>query len=55
MARPNTPPLAVKAIAKPVSGTAQVRAVAIVAANDEATGSLVAEALQRVGATGIVA
>ena len=46
---------ALKAIAKPVSGTAQVRAVAIVAANDEATGSLVAEALQRVGATGIVA
>ena len=47
--------VALKAMATPVTGTQQVRAVAIVAANDEATGGLVAEALKRVGATGIVA
>ena len=46
---------ALKAMATPVAGTQQVREVAVVAANDEATGALVAEALERVGATGIVA
>ena len=45
---------ALKAMATPVTGSEQVRAVAIVAANDEATGTLVADALRRVGATGIV-
>ncbi len=45
---------ALKAMAAPVSGNQEVRAVAIVAANDEATGRLVADALKQVGATGIV-
>ncbi len=41
-------------IARPVSGFAETRAVAIIAANDELTGTMVAEALQRVGNDGIV-
>ena len=45
---------ALKAMATPVSGSQEVRAVAVVAANDEATGRLVADALKQVGATGIV-
>ena len=40
--------------ARPVTGLRETRAVAIIAANDEATGALVAEALERVGRTGIV-
>ena len=43
-----------KGMATPLRGQSEVRAVAIVAANDEFTGGLVAEALERVGATGIV-
>ena len=46
---------ALKELAKPVRGTEEVCAVAMVAANDEPTGRLVAEALERVGANGIVA
>jgi chaperonin GroEL len=46
---------ALKAMATPVSGSEEVSAVAIVAANDEATGQLVADALRQVGAAGIVA
>ena len=45
---------ALKRAAKPLSDGDQLRAVAVVAANDEATGKLVAEALERVGADGIV-
>ena len=45
---------ALKRIARPVTGTRETRAVAVIAANDEATGTMVAEALERVGATGIV-
>lgn len=45
---------ALRQAARPLAGPEQVRAVAVVAANDETTGGLVAEALQRVGATGIV-
>jgi chaperonin GroEL len=45
---------ALKAMATPVSGSEEVSAVAIVAANDEATGQLVADALRQVGAVGIV-
>ena len=45
---------ALKAMATPVNGIAEVSAVAIVAANDEATGRLVADALRQVGAAGIV-
>ena len=40
--------------ARPVTGLRETRAVAVIAANDEATGALVAEALERVGRTGIV-
>lgn len=40
--------------AKPLSDGKELRAVAVVAANEEATGNLVAEALERVGADGIV-
>ncbi|WP_428423342.1 molecular chaperone GroEL [Methylibium sp.] len=43
-----------KAVAVPLAGAEALRAVAVVAANDEATGHLVAEALERVGADGIV-
>jgi chaperonin GroEL len=45
---------ALKRIARPVTGARETRAVAVIAANDEATGSMVAEALERVGAEGIV-
>jgi len=45
---------ALKRTATPLSGTEEVRAVAIVAANDEVTGAMVAEALERVGPDGIV-
>ena len=40
--------------ARPVTGLHETRAVAVIAANDEATGAMVAEALERVGRTGIV-
>jgi chaperonin GroEL len=40
--------------ARPVRGPAETRAVAVIAANDEATGAMVADALERVGADGIV-
>ena len=45
---------ALKRAAKPLSGGDELRAVAMVAANDDPTGQLVAEALERVGADGIV-
>lgn len=45
---------ALKAAASPLSGTDSLRSVAVVAANDELTGHLVAEALERVGSDGIV-
>ena len=45
---------ALKRGAKPLSGGDELRAVAMVAANDDPTGLLVAEALERVGADGIV-
>ena len=45
---------ALKRNAKPLSGGDELRAVAMVAANDDPTGQLVAEALERVGADGIV-
>jgi len=41
-------------IARPVRGVAETRAVAIIAANDELTGNMVTEALERVGNDGIV-
>jgi chaperonin GroEL len=41
-------------MATPLRGPEEVRAVAVVAANDEFTGALVAEALERVGGGGIV-
>jgi chaperonin GroEL len=40
--------------AKPVRGPDELRAVAVIAANDDATGRLVAEALERAGPNGIV-
>lgn len=43
-----------KRSATPLAGGDELRAVAVVAANDEATGHLVAQALERVGADGIV-
>jgi chaperonin GroEL len=45
---------ALKRTATPLRGSEEVRAVAIVAANDEVTGAMVAEALERVGSDGIV-
>jgi chaperonin GroEL len=45
---------ALKGAAKPLRGADQLREVAVVAANDEMTGRLVAEALERVGQDGIV-
>ena len=45
---------ALKRSARPLSGGEELRAVAMVAANDDPTGLLVAEALERVGADGIV-
>jgi len=44
---------ALQASARPPKG-AQARAVAVIAANDQATGDLVAEALERVGVSGVV-
>jgi len=45
---------ALRAAATPVADGEQLRAVAVIAANDEATGALVAEALERAGPSGIV-
>ncbi|HXZ09318.1 MAG TPA: TCP-1/cpn60 chaperonin family protein, partial [Paraburkholderia sp.] len=45
---------ALKRAATPLTTSDEVRAVAVVAANDEFTGTLVAEALERVGVDGIV-
>lgn len=45
---------ALKRSARPLAGGDELRAVAMVAANDDPTGHLVAEALERVGADGIV-
>lgn len=45
---------ALKRNAKPLSGGDELRAVAMVASNDDPSGLLVAEALERVGADGIV-
>ena len=45
---------ALRRSAKMVNGGGEVRAVAVIAANDEATGALVAEALERAGPNGIV-
>lgn len=45
---------ALKRSARPLSGGDELRAVAMVAANDDPSGLLVAEALERVGADGIV-
>ncbi|QDF96396.1 molecular chaperone GroEL [Azoarcus sp. DD4] len=45
---------ALKSMAIPVRGREDVFAVAVVAANEESTGALVAEALERVGPDGIV-
>ncbi|GAB3625804.1 molecular chaperone GroEL [Pandoraea terrae] len=45
---------ALKRAASPLAGSADLRAVAVVAANDDVTGALVADALERVGANGIV-
>ncbi len=45
---------ALKHSARPVAGLRETRAVAVIAANDAAIGSMVAEAIDRVGETGIV-
>jgi chaperonin GroEL len=45
---------ALRAAAKPIRHSSELRAVAIIAANDTATGELVAEALERAGPSGIV-
>src|SRR5246127_45695 len=45
---------ALRRAATPLRGSDEVRAVAVVAANDEVTGAMVAEALERVGPDGIV-
>src|ERR1700694_1254666 len=45
---------ALLASAIPINNSNELRAVAIIAANDRATGELVAEALERVGPNGIV-
>ncbi len=46
--------VALNRIARPVRGPDETRAVAVIAANDELTGAMVADALQRVGLDGIV-
>lgn len=46
--------LALRASAKPIRDSSDLRAVATIAANDAATGELVSEALQRAGPSGIV-
>jgi chaperonin GroEL len=45
---------ALRASAKPIRSSRELRAVAIIAANDVATGELVTEALERAGPSGIV-
>ena len=45
---------ALRTSAKPIQTSRELRAVAVIAANDIATGELVVEALERVGANGIV-
>ena len=45
---------ALRRAARPLSGPAEARAVAAIAANDGEMGDLVAEALERVGPTGII-
>ena len=45
---------ALRRAARPLSGPAEARAVASIASNDPDMGALVAEALERVGATGII-
>ena len=45
---------ALRASAKPVNGGDELRAVAVIAANDGPTGALVAEAIERAGPNGIV-
>ncbi|HQT80173.1 MAG TPA: TCP-1/cpn60 chaperonin family protein, partial [Rhodopila sp.] len=45
---------ALRAAARPVHTSSELRAVAVIAANDVATGELVAEALERAGPSGIV-
>jgi chaperonin GroEL len=52
--RPSTASDALRRAAKPLNGNGQIRSVAVIAANDEVTGGLVAEALERVGPDGIV-
>jgi chaperonin GroEL len=46
--------VALRASAKPVRSSGELRAVAAIAANDAAIGELVSEALERVGPSGIV-
>jgi chaperonin GroEL len=46
--------IALRASAEPVRSHTELRAVAVIAANDTATGELVAEALERAGPSGIV-
>jgi chaperonin GroEL len=45
---------ALRAAARPLNNAAEARAVAVIAANEEATGALVAEALERVGPDGVL-
>ncbi|MBW4023490.1 MAG: molecular chaperone GroEL [Proteobacteria bacterium] len=45
---------ALRASARPLRGAEETRAVATIAANDPVTGAMVAEAIERVGPTGIV-
>ncbi|HYZ64688.1 MAG TPA: chaperonin GroEL, partial [Acetobacteraceae bacterium] len=45
---------ALRRSARPLAGPGETRAVAVLAANDEATGDVVAEALARVGPAGII-
>ena len=46
--------LALKRLARPLTGADETRAVAVIAANDSFTGGMVADALARVGPQGIV-
>jgi chaperonin GroEL len=46
--------VALRASAKPIRNSSELRAVATIAANDAATGELVSEALERAGPSGIV-
>ncbi len=45
---------ALRSIARPIRDSAALRSVAVIAANDKATGGLVAEALERAGPNGLV-